>query len=284
VLFDIYDEESWGAMFLASYPFSRFRRIELQLGLQQSERTDLEDAYEDGFFGGGSPGRDRDLTRSGVVSSNFLSYVKDNTLWLPTGPIDGERFNLSLGLLSCFSCTVPSGTTGEEVERPVAAEYYVVLADYRRYFRTSLTSAYAVRAYGYYSDGAIPGRSALGGPHRLRGYPNYSMAGSRVWLVNQEWRFPILNGLALAFPIGTLRLPGIQGAFFADAGSSWLPGESMDGVWGSYGTAFRTSLGGALVLRLDVGKRFAMESDPPVAWRRERFEDTFVDFFFGFNF
>ena len=41
------------------------------------------------------------------------------------------------------------------------------------------------------------------GPHRLRGYPHLSLAGSRVWLLNQEWRFPILNALALAFPFGT---------------------------------------------------------------------------------
>ena len=284
VLFDIYDEEAYGGLFLASYPFSKFRRVELQLGLQKSTRVDLEDAFEDGFFGGGSPGRDRDLSRSGIVASNFVSYIQDNTLWLPTGPIDGQRFNISAGLLSCFSCSVPSDVTGEDVERAVAAEYYVLLADYRRYFRTSLYSAYAVRAYGYYSDGAIPGRAALGGPHRLRGYPHFSLAGSRVWLVNQEWRFPILNALALSFPVGTLRLPGIQGALFADAGSSWLNEERMNGVWGSYGTAFRTSLGGALVLRLDVGRRFAIDEEPPVAWRNERFRDTFVDFFFGFNF
>ncbi|HSJ15810.1 MAG TPA: hypothetical protein VK939_15495 [Longimicrobiales bacterium] len=284
VLFDVYDEEAYGALFLASYPFSKFRRVELQLGLQKSERDDLEDAFEEGIFGGGSPGRNRDLSRSGVVASNFVSFVQDNTLWLPTGPIDGQRFNISAGLLSCFKCSVPSELTGADVERAAAAEYYVLLADYRRYFRTSLYSAYAVRAYGYYSDGAIPGRAALGGPHRLRGYPHFSLAGSRVWLLNQEWRFPVLHGLALAFPFGTLRLPGVQGALFADAGSSWLNGERMDGVWGSYGTAFRTSLGGAFVLRLDVGKRFAIDSEPPVAWRNERFRDTFVDFFFGFNY
>jgi hypothetical protein len=284
VLFDIYDEEAYGALFLASYPFSKFRRVELQVGLQKSERVDLEDAFEDGFFGGGSPGRDRDLSRSGVVASNFVSFIQDNTLWLPTGPIDGQRLNISAGLLSCFSCSVPSDITGEDVERAAAAEYYVLFGDYRRYFRTSLYSAYAVRAYGYYSDGAIPGRAALGGPHRLRGYPHFSLAGSRVWLVNQEWRFPILNALALAFPFGTLRLPGVQGALFGDIGSSWLDGERMEGAWGSYGTAFRTSLGGAFVLRLDVGKRFAINGDPPVAWRNERFGDTFVDFFFGFNY
>jgi hypothetical protein len=286
VLFDIYDEESFGGQFVASYPFSRFRRVELQLAVQRSERVDVEDAWDDGIFGGGDPERaTANLTRSGTLSSNFVSYVKDNTLWLPTGPIDGERYNLSAGMVSCFACEVPSTVTEQPVHRSATAEHYVLLGDYRHYFRTSLQSAYAVRAYGYYSDGAIPGRSALGGPNRLRGYPYLSLAGSRVWLVNQEWRFPILNAIDLAFPFGRLRLPGIQGATFFDAGSSWLEDEKMRGVWGSYGLAFRTSLGAPLVLRLDVGRRYAWNEDPPVVFRGgERFTDTFVDFFFGFNF
>jgi outer membrane protein assembly factor BamA len=287
VLFDIYDEASYGAQFVASYPFSRFRRVELQLAVQRSDRVDVEDAWDDGIFGGGSEQSraTRDLTRSGTLSSNFVSYVKDNTLWLSTGPIDGERLNVSAGLISCFACEVPSPVTDQPVRRPAAAEYFVLLGDYRRYFRTSLQSAYAVKAYGYFSDGAIPGRSALGGPNRLRGYPYLSLAGSRVWLVNQEWRFPILNRIDLAFPFGSLRLPGIQGATFFDAGSSWLKDEKMRGIWGSYGLGFRTSLGAPLVLRLDVGKRYASNEAPPVVFRGgERFNDTFVDFFFGFNF
>jgi len=221
-----------------------------------------------------------------VLASNYLSYVKDNTLWVPTGPIDGERFNLTAGLVTCFACTYRSELTGNPIERGAAAESYSVTADYRRYFRTSLYSAYAVRAFGFFSDGAIPARAVLGGPHRLRGYPRFSLAGSRVWLVNQEWRFPILNSLGLNFPFGELRLPGIQGAFFADIGSSWLESQKRpEGTWGSYGAGFRMSLGAPLVLRLDVGRRFAIGQEPPVVFGgRERFYDTFVDFFFGFNY
>ncbi|HEX6065769.1 MAG TPA: hypothetical protein VFZ04_16170, partial [Longimicrobiales bacterium] len=57
------------------------------------------------------------------------------------------------------------------------------------------------------------------------------------------------------------------------------------GTWGSYGMSFRTSLGGALVLRWDVGKRFKWGDAPPVRFRDgESFNKTFVDFFFGFNY
>ncbi|MGH7506152.1 MAG: hypothetical protein ACRELX_10900, partial [Longimicrobiales bacterium] len=286
VALDIYEEASLGAYVVASYPFSKFRRIEVQLGIEHSDRVDTQDAFEDGIFGGTTRPDPRDLTREGMLASNYVSYVKDNTLWLPTGPIDGERYNLTAGFVSCFSCTAPSDVTGEPVTRSAAGENYVLSGDYRRYFRTSLYTAYAVRLFGFYSGGAIPGRAVLGGPNRLRGYPYFSLAGSRVWLVNQEWRFPVLNGLAFSFPFGDLRLPGIQGAVFADIGSSWLETqERAEGQWGSYGLAFRSPLLPPLVLRLDVGRRFRLGGAPPVVFGGgERFNDTFVDFFIGFNY
>ena len=286
VAFDVYDESTFGGYFIASYPFSKFRRIELQLGLERSHRHDLEDAFEGGIFGETTRPDPRDLTRRGILATNYLTYVKDNTLWLPTGPIDGERYNVTAGLVTCFACTTPSDVTGEPVKRSAAGENFVIQADYRRYFRTSMYTAYAVRGYAFYSDGAIPGRAPLGGSHMLRGYPRFSLAGSRLWLVNQEWRFPMLNGLALAFPFGTVRLPGIQGAVFADLGASWLENQSgSGGAWGSYGIGFRSSLGPPLVLRLDIGRRFKTDASPPVIFGSgKRFTDTFVDFFFGFNF
>ncbi|MGQ0814730.1 MAG: hypothetical protein ACT4O1_09735, partial [Gemmatimonadota bacterium] len=285
VSFDIYEETTHGAYFVASYPFSKFRRVEMQLSLENSDRVDIEDAFESGLGVTRRPDL-RDLTRSGLLTSNYLSYVKDNTLWLPTGPIDGERFNLTGGMVTCFACTVPSEVTGELIGHDATAENYVVIGDYRRYFRTSLYSAYALRGYVFFSDGAIPARAVLGGPTRLRGYPRYSLAGSRVWMVNQEWRFPLLHGLSLSFPFGNVTVPGVQGALFADVGSSWL--ETMakpEGTWGSYGTGFRMSFGAPLVLRLDVGRRFRMGELPPVVFSGgERFGQTFVDFFFGFNY
>jgi hypothetical protein len=60
---------------------------------------------------------------------------------------------------------------------------------------------------------------------------------------------------------------------------------SFESAWGSYGGGFRTSLGPPLVLRLDIGRRFAMGEEPPVRLDEgEEFDDLFVDFFFGFNF
>ena len=104
--------------------------------------------------------------------------------------------------------------------------------------------------------------------------------------MNQEWRFPILNSLTLDFPFGDLRFPGIQGAFFGDIGSSWLENQERDpGTWGSYGVSFRTSLGAPLVLRFDIGRRYRIGELPPITFSGdERFNSTFFDFFFGFNY
>ncbi len=189
------------------------------------------------------------LTRKGWIATNHLSYVKDNTLWLPTGPIDGMRWNFSSGFVTDLSAA--------------RVENYTLVADVRRYFRTSLLSALSVRAFGYFSEGAIPGRIAIGGPYTLRLYPFLGFIGSRVWFANAEWRFPLLHGLALAFPFGTIRFPGIQAAPFFDVGQVWLEDRDPLGVWGSWGIGFRMPILFPLVLRLDVGKRFASGDFPP---------------------
>jgi hypothetical protein len=282
---NVYDEETYGATLIASYPFSKFRRIEYQFGLERSDRLDFP------LDGGGpfcqiSLDEDpRDLTRRGTIATNQVSWVHDNTLWLPTGPIDGSRWNLTGGIATCFTCERAIETDDELSNRGALLEHFYAIADYRKYFRVTLQSAYAVRLYGYYSDGEIPGRAVLGGSHMLRGYPLYSLAGSRVGLLNQEYRFPLLRSWSLEFPFGAIRFPGIQGAGFADLGSSWLETGSFESAWGSYGAGFRTSLGPPLVLRLDVGRRFSLGDDAPIRLDPdEAFDDLFVDFFFGFNF
>lgn len=285
VSLNVFEEDAYGGFFIAAYPFSRFSRVELQVGLEQSDRIDREDLFDLGLTRRSTRPDPRNLTRNGLLTTNVLSYVKDNTLWLPSGPIDGQRYALSVGLTSCFSCTTISDVTENEVTRSAVGENYSVTLDYRRYIRTTLRSAWAVRGYAYFSGGAIPGRTVVGGPHAMRGYPRFSLAGSRAWLLNQEWRFPILDGVALGFPFGTVRLPGVQGGLFVDVGQSWVEDQAPEGTWGSYGLGLRTSLGGALVLRWDIGRRFRLGELPPVRFDfGEEFDDTFVDFFFGFNF
>lgn len=285
VALDLYDETTYGARFVASYPFSRFRRVELHVGLERSDRRAVGDSGLGIFAVGRTMDEAVDLSRSGILAINFLSYVKDNTLWVATGPIDGERYDITVGFSSCFSCRVPDESSGA-ASRQAAAEFYLIAADYRRYYRTSLRSAYAVRLYGFFSNGAIPARTVLGGSHRLRGYPRHSLAASRAVLLNQEWRFPVSRPFGVRAPIlGAVGLPGLEGAVFVDAGSSWLRGTEPEGVWGSYGVGLRSPLIGPFVLRVDAGRRFRFGGLPPVDFGRGKdFGGPFIDVFFGYNY
>jgi hemolysin activation/secretion protein len=226
-------------------PFSKFSRIESSFGLLYSERG--SDSFRVG--------------REAPLMSNYLSYVHDTSLWTMTGPIDGSRHRFTVG-------------TNVNLER-VEVENVNVAVDLRRYLRTGLRSTYAIRLLGRVSHGALPQRFILGGSWSFRGYPRRAFVGTRAVVLNQEWRFPLLHGAALGLPVGTMGLPAVQGALFADVGQAWEESIYPDDWKGSFGVSFRTSLGGLLVLRLDVARLTDM---------RKIYDRTEVDFFVGFNY
>jgi outer membrane protein assembly factor BamA len=240
-----YFERRMGAAATISYPYTKFSRVESSFGILYSDRE--ADTFRPG--------------RKAFLATNYLSYIFDNTLWFPTGPMDGHRFRVTLGL--------NTGLDKVEVENISA------LVDVRRYFRTGLRTCYAVRLQGNVSEGTLPQRFVLGGSWSFRGYPRRSLVGTRSLLLNQEMRFPLLEGVAVGFPFGTIGLPSVQGALFLDAAQAWEEGESPDEVLGSFGLGLRTNLGGFLVLRLDFAKRTDFETIKP---------KTDVDFFVGFNY
>ncbi|NIN11594.1 MAG: hypothetical protein GTN62_08835 [Gemmatimonadales bacterium] len=253
----LFEETSFGAYGDVRWPFSRFKRIEGQLRIERSDRFDVVGAGAD------------DPRRVGWLASNFLSYVHDNSLWLPTGPIDGRRTNLTAGITNDLS----NGRF----------DAWMLSLDHRRYHRLSLRTAYAVRAFGYLTGGSRPRRISIGGPWGLRGYPRIGgVAGTRAFLLNQEFRFPITNFLTLGFPFGAVRFPGVQGALFADLGGAWTENSIDRGVLGSAGLGLRMSLGFPVVLRLDFGYRFELGATRGYQLRSNG--RKFVDFFFGFNY
>ena len=256
----LYDERSTGAYAAVRYPFSRFTRVEAQTRLEYSVREDL--------FGFREPGSARGR-REGVLTSNFVSFVGDNSLWLETGPIDGMRFNLTGGVVS----DVTHG----------AFENWTGIADLRRYLRTSQQSALALRTFGYISEGTRPRPIALGGSWLLRGYPYFSETGTRAWVASEEWRFPITNFVTVGFPFGPIRFPQVQGAFFNDNAQAWSEGAWDERIRGSAGVGFRMALIPGLVLRLDVGRRYSLNApaDDPLA---DEYSARFADFFFGYNY
>ncbi len=254
----VYDETSFGAFTDFRWPFSRFSRIESQFRFERSDRLDLV---------GGNTVQPH---RVGWLASNFVSLVRDNSLWLGTGPIDGQRTNLTAGITSDLS----NGRF----------DSWTLSIDHRRYVRAALRSAYAVRAFGYISGGNLPRRLSIGGPWGLRGYPRIGrVAGSQAVMLNQELRFPIMDFLSFGFPFGEMRFPGVQGAVYLDVGGARSEESTDRGLLGSAGAGLRMPLG-PLVLRLDFGYRFDVGETggyglPPASQGRR-----FADFFFGFNY
>ncbi len=256
-----YEETSTGGLIDLRWPFSRFSRIEGQFRLEYSRRFDpilLPSA---------------EAFRNGLLATNILIWVHDNTLWIPTGPIDGQRTNIAGSITNDL-------THGR-------FDAWTLSLDHRRYLRAGTYSAYAIRLFGYIAGGSRARRVDIGGTWGLRGYPRYGgVSGTRVFLFNQEFRMPLLDFLSFGTPIGQIRFPGIQSAVFLDFGGAWSHDDSPNrGILGSGGFGLRMSFGGALVLRLDMGWRFDMTGGARNNVLRVGFDPGwFTQFFFGFNY
>lgn len=258
----LFRETSTGVFALVRYPLTRFTRIEGRMQLEYSNRTDFgfsDDLLDPVAF----------PSRRGLLTSNYLSYVHDNSLWVSTGPIDGARERFTGGIVTDLA--------------NARFDSWILSADVRRYLRTGLTTAFALRAFAYVTGGERPQRITIGGSYGLRGYPRYSyVSGTRAWMFNAEWRFPLTDYLSFGFPFGEWRFPGVQGAIFADIGQTSAPRTPARGVLGAYGFSFRMNVGFPLVLRLDLGWRYGALDDYslPLDFRGSRF----AAFWFGFNY
>jgi hypothetical protein len=226
---DFYDERGFpfferriGGEFIARYPFSRYARVEASAALYHSTREELIS------------------DRKGMVLQNHVSLTRDTSLWLMTGPIDGERYLVSLGIRTDLS----SGT----------AENVAAILDLRKYVRIGLRSAYAVRFLGEVSYGSDPYRFSLGGPFSLRGYPRFALTGTRALLISQELRTPMIRRFVLSTPLGGLEFPSLQGVVFFDAASAWVPGHNSLSPLGSFGVGLRLPLGPFAALKIDIAK------------------------------
>jgi hypothetical protein len=255
----LFQETSYGVLGQLRYPISRYRRLEAEFRLEHSNRFDFVNPVA------------AEPRRVAWLAANYLTYVKDNSLWVATGPIDGERYSITAGLVN----DVNHGRF----------DAFVFSGDLRHYFRTSRRSAVAVRALGYWTGGDRPRLINIGGSWGLRGYPYFGyVSGTRAWLLSAEWRFPITEYLALGFPFGTAELPGVQGALFTDLGRAWTPATSGCGTLGSWGVGFRLPIIEPLVLRLDVGVRYHRGNVASYGLPSRDRGARFADFFFGFNY
>ena len=253
-----YQETTTGAFGIIRYPLSRFRRADAVFTLEYSDRFDFTLPVAE-------------PRRVGLIATQAVSYVFDNSVWSNTGPIDGQRFGVTASLSSDLSRGRFDG--------------WYASTDWRAYLRTSRQSAFASRVLGYYAGGERPRRINIGGSLGIRGFPWYGyVSGSQAFMINEEFRFQIFDHIILGLPIGDLGLPGIQGALFADAGAATTPGNRPGPLLLSRGVSWRMGLGPFAVLRLDWGKR-RVRGDPalyglPIHYKA----GSFLNFFFGYNY
>ncbi len=247
-------ERRYGGFGAISYPISVFQRVEASINIRQSDK-------------------DRELqfnTLRALLVSNFVSYIKDNSLWGPSGPMDGERLNFTVGN------TIDVNKSN--------VNFYTVIADYRRYFRTSLRTAYAFRTTVQYNHGKEAFPFFMGGSWDLRLYPRWQIWGQKTFLVSNEFRFPFIDQFAVAFPFGGLGFSAIRGALFFDMGNAW--NNRLEDMLGSVGFGARLHLGGFLVLRYDLGRRLYWANlDDGLSFKQLDFErGLHHQFFFGWDF
>ncbi|MBI3111279.1 MAG: PD40 domain-containing protein [Ignavibacteriales bacterium] len=239
-----YYERAFGGYFALSYPLSKFRRIESSVTISNSDK--------DIFV---------ELPRKALLMSTSFSFIGDNSLWGPSGPLDGGRMKLTLA----YTTDVQHSNVS----------YYTLLADYRHYWRLSTRSALASRVHLWYNEGREARRFFMGGSWDLRGWQRWSIRGQKLWLTSHELRFPFIDQLGIRFPFGGLTFGAIRGALFTDIGGAW-DHQYID-TKGSVGGGIRLNFAGAIVLRYDIGKRIENNM-------RKFQEGLFHQFFFGWDF
>ncbi|MDD3642759.1 MAG: hypothetical protein PHQ19_04765 [Candidatus Krumholzibacteria bacterium] len=203
-----FTERNYGVFANASYPFSMFSRVDLDLQAFISERefystqSVIGTPEEDLFF-------DDQMSQRRLIQP-ALSLVHDSAYYGYFGPVIGTRWMISASRAISFSSSDVSRST--------------VLLDFRKYFPLWHRNSLAVRAVASASTGTDRRFYFLGGPMTLRGYEYLQFQGPRMALLNVEYRYPLIDALIFGWP-GRWGLSNIGGTVFFDTGSVW--GEPM---------------------------------------------------------
>lgn len=204
-----------GGLLLANYPFSRYYRVDMQLGF-------ISRAFDFPFVR-----TNRDGTQQFFIEpreDNFptagVSLVGDTVIYREWGPLSGRRFSLSYSYSHDFDAQDIVATERIENSSTLSSD---VSIDLRRYFKVTERSLIAVRLFGARSTGNFPNVYYFGGLDTLRGLDFREQIGNTVAYANFEYRFPLIDVLAL--PIGAFR--DIRGQVFLDVGGAALEDENF---------------------------------------------------------
>ncbi len=220
---------NFGLNFIASFPLSRFNRFDF-IALWYNVHLEYLD-YN---------------IPTDKVSAILpeIQFVHDNVLWgFQWGvfsPVSGSRYNILFRSSPKFT--------------DINLDFRTFEFDYRKYFMLSKQYQFAFRATAGASFGKNAQQFFLGGMDNwinpkyrlgkrisniediffsefitpLRGAFYYERTGNRFFLINSEFRFPLIQQLQLGFP--PIRLFNVSGVAFFDIGAAW---EQTSGDWWS---------------------------------------------------
>ena len=225
----LFRDRNYGISASASYPISKFKRLELNTDLVAVDRSVWSDYFEE---------FDNFLQRRMLVTQ--LAYVKDNSIGRYFGPMNGNRLRLSA------TASPDLYPDNGKYDSRQGVDYYTLNGDFRQYLRAGFDYSFALRLSAGASFGKNPARFFLGGVSNwinrpyyidiqesdiedlyvaqfitpLRGGSLYEKIGDRYFLFNSEFRFPFIQYLIFGWPI-PYPFINVRGALFYDIGAAW---------------------------------------------------------------
>ncbi len=193
---DVQNQIHRGVSFFFSRPFTRFRRVEFGMQAAVVDQRVVRYYY--------TQGQVAQLSNPGdyfYVAPN-VGLIADNTLYGSTGPINGGRSRYT-------------------VEHAVGGVSYTTgIYDWRRYTNLARRFVLAQRLLGGASFGQDPQYFRFGGAFTYRGVDYGDLVGTRSFIGNLEFRFPLIEQLRTGFPM-SISLGGVNGVLFLDGASAW---------------------------------------------------------------
>ncbi|MBN2011915.1 PD40 domain-containing protein [candidate division KSB1 bacterium] len=213
-----------GISLQASYPISRFRRIDMDIQYVNISQKLLSYSFLP------------EISYNIIMPT--LGYTSDNSIWAYYGPGSGARNHIGI------SASPKLGNDGKEF---ITGNF-----DFRHYYTIRKDYSLALRFAGGVSAGKNPTLFIMGGTENwinykferdinvftlpdyflsnwmtpLRGANYYELVGTRAALLNIEFRYPFIQYLIARFPI-PVGFQNIRGVSFIDAGSAW----TNDNAW-----------------------------------------------------
>ncbi len=224
---------------MVSYPFDRFRRVDLGL-ITESKRE----------WNG-----DNIRTRENGVA---LSLVRDTTQGKILDIMSGSRVNFTV--YQAFK-----GLDGD-------FDYIRYILDARKYFKLSERNILAFRFLGMLSQGKDRKESSLGGESKLRGLSKGYSSGSRLALINAEWRFMLFPEINWRFRLlwPEIYLKSLQLSLFTDSGAAWNEPEEIRGI-----SDIKNTIGIGLRINTFLIQMFPFTLRLDYGWRTDKFTGKF---------